>query len=443
MKLLKTIVKKPTFVSLLGTGSTAVLGFVTIALLARRMDTAAFGDWMLFLTGYTLLEMLRAGLLQTALIRHMSGSEKTEKKRWIGSAGLIGMGLGLCISAINYLVYQFCPLGDLSRGFVYLLWWSGPALLLSFPLQLAQWVLQESGRFRLFYFLKLIAQLAFLTGLFVFSGAEWRLADVALLFFLSQALGGLIAAFTSTTGLSAVWYAGKQEMRALFNFGRYSTGTLIGANLLRGSDTLLIGTFLGPQAVALYSLPQKLFEVLEIPLRAVMTTALPSMSARLQQGDEGGMQQEFSYWTGLLTLLMVPVAVILFLMADYLVLMLGGPGYEASAWILRAFILFTFLLPMDRFSGVALDVLKKPQLNFLKVILMLLVNVLGDLMMLSFTASPLGVALVSVVTYGSGAYMGYYFLKGSMPVRLGDILDSGVKSIKAAHLFVSINLGRR
>jgi O-antigen/teichoic acid export membrane protein len=443
MKLLKTIAQKPAFVSLLGTGSTAVLGFVTIALLARGMVTAAFGDWMLFLTGYTLLEMLRAGLLQTALIRHMSGGDFHEKKRWIGSAALIGIGIGLMISLLNWLVYQLWPINELSQGFVYLFWWSGPALLLSFPLQLSQWVLQESGRFRLFYMLKLVSQLAFLISLFVFSGGEWQLREVAFLFFLSQAFGGLLAAFTKTLGLKVLIHAGKQEMRALLSFGRYSTGTLISANLLRGSDTLLIGTFLGPQAVALYSLPQKLFEVLEIPLRAVMTIALPSMAGKLQKGNHEGMQQEFNYWTGLLSILMVPVAIILFLLADYLVLMLGGPGYEASAWILRAFILFTFLLPLDRFSGVALDVLKKPQLNFLKVVLMLLVNVVGDVLVLSMTASPLGVALVSVVTYGSGAWLGYFFLKAYLPLKMGDIFQSGFKSIREAHLYVSINLGRR
>lgn len=53
-------------------------------------------------------------------------------------------------------------------------------------------------------------------------------------------------------------------------------GTMVGANLLRSSDTFLIGAFLGGEAVAIFNIPLKLFELVEIPLRSFAATALPS-----------------------------------------------------------------------------------------------------------------------------------------------------------------------
>jgi len=429
MNKLRAIAKNPAFLSLLGTGTTAVLGFVSVALLARKMDTVAFGDWMLFLSGYTFLEMLRSGLLHTALIRHLAGSEKPDRKRWTGAAWLIGLGISLALMTINLFMSLFLPVGELSAGFHNLIRWSGLALLLTFPFQLGQWLLQERMRFLPLLLIKLTVQASFILGLFILPAQGWHFSSVAMLYFVSQALGGMLFIISGESAISSLFLAGKEEIRKLIRFGRFSMGTTISANLLRSSDTLLIGAFLGPQAVAIYSLPQKLLEVLEIPLRAVMGTALPSMSKKVQNGDMEGMRKEFSYWTGLLTILILPVSVVYFLLADSLVLLLGGAGFESSAWVLRAFILFAFLLPFDRFSGVALDVLHQPQRNLYKVLIMLFVNLAGDIIILLTIKSVVSVALVSVLTFGSGAVMGFIFLRKYLPVSPADILKTGVRSL--------------
>jgi hypothetical protein len=60
--------------------------------------------------------------------------------------------------------------------------------------------------------------------------------------------------------------------------------------------------------------------------------------------------------------------------------------------------------------GVALDALGKPQLNTLKVFTMVVVNVVGDLLVLSLGGSLWQIALVTVVTTFAGVLAGLYML---------------------------------
>jgi O-antigen/teichoic acid export membrane protein len=397
------------------------------------MGTGDFGNWMLFLTGYTLLEMLRTGLLQTGMIRYIAGKSEAKKKRWIGTAWLMGLSISLLLCLLNLLIYALLPNLSLSAGYLYLLYGAGPVLLLTFPFQLSQWLLQERQRFGGLLLIKLLVQAGFIGGLLLYP-EPLSPVRVLLIFVLSQGLGSLAGILGGAASLKTLAHAGREPFRKLISFGRYSMGTLISANLLRSSDTLLIGAFLGPQAVAIYSLPQKLLEVLEIPLRAVMSTALPSMSFRLERGDSQGMRKEFSYWTGLLSLLMLPVCLLYFVLAEPLVLLLGGPGYEESAWVLRAFVLFACLLPFDRFSGVALDVLNRPQRNLIKVSLMLIVNLVGDVLVLLSGGSVVGVALVSVVTFATGVWLGHRFLRKDLQVSFREMFSLGKKALQSVYV---------
>lgn len=80
-------------------------------------------------------------------------------------------------------------------------------------------------------------------------------------------------------GMLLINKASVETNKTLLHFGKYTTFTLIGTNLLRNVDTLIISLSpLGSAAVALYSIPLKLTELQQIPLRSFVATAFPKMS---------------------------------------------------------------------------------------------------------------------------------------------------------------------
>jgi hypothetical protein len=72
------------------------------------------------------------------------------------------------------------------------------------------------------------------------------------------------------------------------------------------------------------------------------------------------------------------VMIFSFFFAEEFVTFIGGEQYAVTAGIFQVFCLYGMLLPLDRFTGVALDAVNKPKQNFIKVIYMASANIIGD-----------------------------------------------------------------
>ena len=152
----------------------------------------------------------------------------------------------------------------------------------------------------------------------------------------------IVSIFKKWDGLIFLKYSNKATIKQILDFGKYSTGTLIGSNLLKSADTFILGLspFIGPAGVALYSIPLKLTEVMEIPLRSFTATAFPKMSKASIEKDNSKVRQLFYAYSGSLTLLFIPILILAFIFAEPLVTIVGGKEYVETANIFRIFCIY-------------------------------------------------------------------------------------------------------
>jgi O-antigen/teichoic acid export membrane protein len=215
------------------------------------------------------------------------------------------------------------------------------------------------------------------------------------------------------------------ERSALLHFGKYTIGTLVGSNLLRSTDTLLLGILLGPEAVALYAIPQRLTQLLDMPVRSVVVTAMPRLAKLHQQGNPSTFAYYFQQSSGLLWLVMLPISVAGFILAEPLVTLLGGEHYRNGTTLMRCFMIYGALLPLDRYAGIALDAIGKPQFNLVKVLIMLVVQTLGALAALLTLESTTALAGVCIITFATGMFVGFRLMSRYVPVSLMGCVKAG------------------
>jgi O-antigen/teichoic acid export membrane protein len=419
------LIKSHNFLSLLGNGSAAVLGFINFAILARTLDKAGLGNWMIFMTLATIFELLRTGFLHTPLIKFVSGKSEEESRVVTGTSWLFGIMLTLSIGLVSYSGYLFAGIYIENQGFLLFLKWMWLLSILSLPFNYAMWNLQTDLRFDKLLYVRLISLVSFLLLLLLNLLLNYGITYILYAYLFSTLLTSVISIIIGWSRINTMLHASKARMKELFDFGKYSMGTMIGANLLRSSDTLLIGIFLGPQAVALYSVPQKLFEVIEIPLRSFVATALPNLSRLVNDNDMPGLRDLYEKNAGSITFLLLPLVLVCFVFAEPMVVLLGGYQYLESANILRIFAVFAAIMPLDRYSGITLDVINKPKMNFRKVMVMLIVNVIGDLLVIKTWGLLWPVAVVSVFTFSSGLVYGNFLLKRYLDFSVKNVLISG------------------
>jgi O-antigen/teichoic acid export membrane protein len=434
-KKLLHIIREENFLSLSGNLVIAIFGIAGFALLARSLQVEQFGEWVLFLSAGSFIEMFRFGITNTGLIRFLSGADKESRSKLIGSNALIGTSATLIIAAILVLCNLFFSNSIQHSGYGLFFTWYPLLAFINLPWNNALVVLQADRKYARILILKSINSVLFFTVvLFHYFLQNLSLTQLVLAFVIINSLTSAISLLAGWDGLLLIRKATRQTNKVLFDFGKYTTFTLVGTNLLRSADTLIISLSpLGSAAVALYSIPLKLTELQQIPLRSFAATAFPKMARASIQGNIAAVREYFYTYAGAITYLFVFAGLVTFLFADFFVLALAGHRYLGTdpatgfnvADIVRVFSLYGLLLPIDRMTGIGLDSINKPNINALKVLYMVIANIIGDIVAIFVFKSLLLVALSSIFFTIVGIYTGMFFLNKELLLNFREIFTRG------------------
>ena len=190
---------------------------------------------------------------------------------------------------------------------------------------------------------------------------------------------------------------------------------------------------LGPSVLAVYNLPQRLLEIVEIPLRSFVGTGMSAMATAYNTKNMYHLTFVSRKYPGVLTFAFIPIIIVAFLGADIAVGLLGGGKYAGTeaANIFRLLMFFSVLYPIDRFNGVTLDILHQQKINFYKVLVMIAANIPVAFTGIFIFHNVWGVAIASPFTLLAGLLFGYYHLSKYMDYSFRKIIQVGyIESIQ-------------
>ncbi len=438
-QIITKIIKEDNFLSLAGNLVIAVLGLAGFALLARSFNPEDFAQWVIFISGGSLIEMLRFGITNNALVRFLSGASHDQSEKLIGSNVLISLVSTIIIAFLMIMTNVIFK--DIISNSVYELFFTWYPILafINLPWNNALIVLQAKLEYGKILLIKGLNSGLFFTIL-VCNTFIFNLSIIELVWVLLSVniLTSLLTIFKGWDGLIFIKRANKSTNLTLLNFGKYSTFTLIGTNLLRNADLIIISISpLGSTAVALFSIPLKLTELQQIPLRSFAATAFPKMSKASLEGNVNEVKSLFYSYSGALTYLFVFISLITFIFAEQFVILVSGYQYlglESTGFdivvLVRIFSIYGILLPIDRMTGIGLDSINKPNINAIKVFFMLLTNIIGDVIAVFIFESLLMVAISTLIFTSVGIGLGAYFLNKEFKISSIQIVESGNRFYK-------------
>lgn len=408
---------------------TAGFSLVNFGLLARSLEKEEFGFWTFFLTIFGLFDMIRNGLVGRPMVKMSSEGDENYFKSIVTSAfRLCWMSTGLLILFVALVFTVVWALTDDSYYLTVSAWFAACSLI-SIPSAFASWIGAAKIKFQRVVLLNGSKRFLFMIGSLVIYLMNLDLYWVFVMYFLSNLITSLLALILRWTYLLKSHGSPAAYVKKIFSFGKFSMGTMLGGSALTSSDNLLIMTFLGPEALAVYSVPMRIIGLYDIPLRALVQIAFPTLAkVRNEHGDES-FAKEFEKSNGFTFLVLLPVSILIFVFADPIIVLIGGAEYVEAAMLLRIFSLYLLITPLDRFAGIALDVLNYPNRNFKKMMLMLLVNIIGDLCAIYFGGGITYVAVASIGTFALGTVIGFYYLRDRVPFKLASLLVSGKDEI--------------
>lgn len=424
--------KNKHFLSLAGNGIMSLLGMATVALLYRALSFSGIGAWVFFQTTVLLVDTFRSGFLTTAFIKFYAGATPQRSREVAGSAWFVAMCITGILALLNIPASLLLPyISD--PGLALFCQWFGIAYIVTLPTFMATCVLQGQQRFDKLLYIRFINQgsfILFVAIMMLLGGIT--LQAVVYAYLLSSLVTSICALVTGWSGIQSVSDRSRAAIRELYHFGKYSVGTTLSSNLFRASDTYIINFMLGAPALAVYNIGQRLMEIVEIPLRSFAATGMPELSAAYNSQQHSEVISVMKKYTGMLTIVLIPAFVVALLGADAAIALIGGGKYAGTgaANVLRLFMTFALLYPLDRFFALTIDVIHQPKINFIKVLFMLAANILADFAGIALFGNVYGVALATVVPVLIGVLVGNWALQRYYRFSFFSIFSTGYYEVK-------------
>lgn len=422
------------FLSLLGTGSMSVIIFIFTAILFRSLSPEECGIWFFFQTMFSFLDTFRQGFLNTAFVKFYTGSSKERAQEVIGSTWAIATSVSLILILANIIALIFiAKIPD--QSLKYFLKYFGINLFVSLPMVIAMCITQGDLKFDRLLYIRLCQVLLLISFLLLLK--IFKLTSLTNLMYANILATSLTSILTMITGWSAIKYFFKKSKKCvleLYNFGKYTVGTSISTNLFGVIDSTIITFMLGPSALSIYNLGKRFIEVVEIPLRSFVATALPILSNYYNHNSKDDVIFTTKKFIGGITIGLIPLLIITYIISGFLIGLVGGGQYigthegAIAINILRILLVFSVISPADRFLSVALDVIHKPQVNFYKIIIMLIINLLTDLLGIYIWGNVYGVVILGIFTILIAVIIEYGYLRKKYYIF--NLLDSYVVGFK-------------
>ena len=394
----------------------ASYGFILLFTIVRLLPQAEVGRWLLFISAISISDMLMQGLLQTIVVKEIAMKKDNvfQIHQITNNALLLAISFYLILILIilltngffHFITKDFLLLNDFS-------FWYPLFGLLMIIYNLSWWVNTGKVNFKFILIQRIIY--CSISLLFIWVIYLLNYSFTFQIIVISQVIGyGVSAAFALFINKFIFHrkYISIELMRKYISYGKFTIGTMLGSSLLRNADVFMIAAMMNSSAVAIYTLAQKIIEVFEVVLRSLAATFLPVLQH--YRNDVTKFSQILMKRTLTIMVLFIPLAVLFFFLSNTVIQIISGSqSYNLSSLILKVFMLYVLLLPLDRFMGVALEASHLPHLNLIKTIFLITVNISGNYIALHYFNSLTGVAAASSIALLTGISTGYYFLKSS------------------------------
>lgn len=417
--------KNKHFLSLAGNGIMSVLGMLTMILLYRALSVTDIGLWVFFLSTLLFVDTFRSGFITTAFIKFYAGADPKRSTEVVGSAWVIAIAITSVMILLDAVAYLFVDYIS-SPSILLLIKWFSVTFSVSLPTFIASCVVQGEQRFDRLLVLRLVTQGSYIVSIiFLILLGLTSLENILYAYIASAFLASLFSLVVGWARIGSIRFRTPACVHELFHFGKYSVGTTLSSNFLGTSNTFVINFMIGPEALAVYNLGQRLIELVEIPLRSFAATGMPELAAAYNLGKKEQVISTMQRYISLITMALVPVCLTGIVFADIAIEIIGGEKYltTEAANILRILLVISLLYPLDRFLALTLDVIHQPRINFIKVIIMLVTSVIVTFLGVYATGSVYAVAVAIVIPTVIGIGIGYWGMNQYSSFGLMDIFQ--------------------
>lgn len=411
---------KSGFLNILQNFSSVFFGTASFVLLVRVLPSKEeYGIWTLFMATTVILELIRNGLVQSALVKFISGSPKEEHENIITAS--------LSISGVLTIV---CILANFLLAPMVAKMWKAPILVPMFYLYniiflftgfvtQANCIEQANLKFNGVFATNFARQCIFFVFILICFCTKLPVSLIYLVYvqIFSAIVAAVMAYFYVKPFLFYNFRYQKGWIQKLFHYGKFAFGTAMSSQLSNTLDQWMLAALMSPVASGAFNIAVRITNLVDIPTSAIATIVFPQSAKRIESEGKDSIKYLYEKSVGTTMALMIPGLLVLYLFTDLVIHLLAGAKYNDSIPLLKVTLLCCLLMPYGRLFGTILDSIGKTRLTFTMVVCTATMNLCLNYVFISKWGA-LGAAYATLLSNTIGFTVAQVILRRFLKVNI-------------------------
>jgi O-antigen/teichoic acid export membrane protein len=399
-----------------------VYGLAYVLLVIRVLPEEEFGDFVLVQEVFLIISALATAFALQPLLKY-AAEEDVDLPHATGAAMLLNIGVvvvpSVLIAAGRDLLAALLNAPGLGPLLLYV-----PALLLaSFLRNFTLILLQSRFRIREVFVVDAFHFLAAPFLIWVVSRMH-RFSDATVLLqinLVSLSLSSLVGVLLSRGMLRMTLRPKGEEIRRMWQYGRYALGGMASSTLYAKADIFLLSSFGGPAQVALYNSVKVFTRLYEMVTQVIAMFVLPGVSWLSSKRDDRSLIALVEKSIAFLTIAMIPVFVVFLFLPAPLIETIYRGRYLDGIPLMRVFAFLAFLVPIIGVASNVLMGLGEAKLGFRLSLHLLIASLIAYLTFIPLLGA-MGAALAFIVVSLYLAIISTMYLRRFVPITLGGLV---------------------
>ena len=340
--------------------------FITMILAHKTLSKQEMGVWALFMTITSIIEVIRQGMVKTALIKYFNQDDGAHKISVVSAALFLNIMITVILSL---LILFFTPLLSSTlkapqlSTMLYLL---QLGIFLMIPFSHFEWIMYAKAEFKGLFWTYLYRQgttLLFIFLAFVI-GFKLSLNQLALIYILGLLIGTFAAAKYVGEFIGKSFSFSKKWILQLFHFGKFVFANNINAFVFRSADQFMLSPLLGTTEFnASQNIAVRFINLSDLPSQTLGDILFPKAS-NMNKENKGALKYYYEKTVGASLLVVIPVIAVVMLFPHAIIYVLAGPQYyDAIPYLQLISVTSIFLAYLKQF-GVIMDSTGSPGINY-------------------------------------------------------------------------------
>jgi len=409
---------KSGFINVLQNFASVLFGFGSLFFLLRILSKNDFGEWTIYMTTITILNIFRDGLIKNALIKFLSGASEEDKPKIMTAAFSINIIITAFIVVLNLALGSMLAKLLNSPDLVNLFYWFNIIYILNGFLTQFNCIEQANFKFQGVFVSNTVFQaIYFFYVLYCFlSKINIPLIHLVMVQIVGSIVAMVIGYFYAkpylhfTIGFYKIW------MLKLFNYGKYAFGTSMSSILSGSVDQYMLSGIISPVASGVFNVAVKIVNLIDIPTVAVANIVFPQSAKRMETEGKDAIRYLYEKSVGVILAILIPGLIFIYIFPGFVLYIIAGEKYIDAAPLLRITLLYTILIPFGRQFGTILDSIGKTKTTFYIVVVTATTNLILNYFFIK-NMGIIGAAYATLISNVIGFIIAQIILRKELGVK--------------------------